>query len=363
MKNEGMKKEGMNRSARFLLFPLAVLFGLGVSARKFFFASKILRASKFSIPVINVGNLSVGGTGKSPHVEYLIRLLSPYLEVVCLSRGYGRKTNGFRFVNLSDIPDNVGDEPLQFKLNFPDIAVAVGEKRALAIPYILQNQPQTKTIILDDAFQHLAVTPYLNILLTTFENPYSSDYLLPVGSLREPRSAAKRAEIIVVTKSPSQLTELERANFEKKLGVESYQHLFFSSISYGALYALNNRSEILYLSKDMEVVLISGIANAEPLEQYLNQNSQKTLSLNFEDHHAFVEEDVSQVISVYKNLKSDKKIIITTEKDATRLRKFSNQFIENNVPVFIQPIQIVFHKNEEPYFDDCIKNYLLDFKN
>jgi len=353
----------MHRPARFLLFPFAVLFGLGVSARKFFFASKILRASKFSIPIINVGNLSVGGTGKSPHVEYLIRLLSPYLQVVCLSRGYGRKTNGFRFVLPTDSPETVGDEPLQFKLNFPDIVVAVGEKRALAIPYILQNEPKTKTLILDDAFQHLSVTPYLNILLTTFQNPYSSDYLLPVGSLRETRSAAKRAEIIIVTKSPSELTELEKTNFEKKLGVESYQHLFFSSISYGTLYGLNDRTQILYLNKDIEVVLISGIANVEPLEQYLIQNSQKTLSLNFEDHHAFVEEDINQVISVYKNLKSDKKIIVTTEKDATRLRKFSNQFIENNISIFVQPIQIVFHKNEHPHFDDCIKNYLLDFKN
>ena len=353
----------MNRPAKFLLFPLAALFGLGVSMRKFFFSSKILRSSKFSVPIISVGNLSVGGTGKSPLVEYLLRLLTPYIQVGCLSRGYGRKTNGFRFVNIDDSPDLVGDEPLQFKRNFPEITVAVGEKRSLAIPFILQNEPNTQALILDDAFQHLSVKPYLNILLTTFQNPYATDYLLPVGSLRESRSAAKRAEIIIVTKSPSSLSDIEMKNFEKKLGVESYQHLFFSSISYGTLYALNEPRHILYLKNDIEVVLISGIANAEPLEQYLNLNSKKTLSLNFEDHHNFVEEDINQVISIYENLQIDKKIIVTTEKDATRLRKFSKKFDEKNIPVFVQPIQVVFHKNSKINFDDLIKNYLLDFKN
>ncbi len=347
---------------RFLLFPLSALFALGIAFRKFFFSTNILRSSKFSVPVISVGNLSVGGTGKSPHVEYLVRLLSPYIKVACLSRGYGRKSTGFRFVSLNDTPETVGDEPLQFKTNFPELTIAVGEKRAFAIPFILQNEPYTQALILDDAFQHLAVTPYLNILLTTFQKPYSSDYLLPVGSLREPRSSAKKAEIIIVTKSPSQLSEVEMVNFEKRLGVESYQHLFFSFISYGTLYNLNDARHLLYLGTDMDVILISGIAQAEPLEQYLQQNSKKTLSLNFEDHHNFVDEDITQLISVFENLTSNRKIIVTTEKDATRLRKFSKIFQDKNIPVFVQPIQIVFHKNNKSSFDDCLKNYLLEFK-
>ena len=197
----------LRRAGRVLLAPLTVLYGLGVSLRSLFYTSGVLKHTTFSLPIISVGNLSVGGAGKTPHVEYLVQLLKDYVHVATLSRGYKRKTKGFLLVHPHQSATQVGDEPLQYKRKYPDVTVAVGENRSLAIPEMLQHAPQTQVILLDDAFQHIAIRPSLNILLTEHGQLFTDDFLLPSGRLREWRSAYERADTIIVSKCPPDLPE------------------------------------------------------------------------------------------------------------------------------------------------------------
>ncbi len=206
----------MNWFLRILLLPISLLYGLGTTIRVFLYETSSKKSVSFDIPIISVGNLSTGGTGKSPHVEYLIMLLRPYLNVATLSRGYGRKSKGFRVVTPEDTAETVGDEPLQFKRKFQDVLVTVGEERTMAIPQIMGHANNVQVILLDDAYQHLAVNPGLNILLTDYKRPFFKDFLLPSGNLREWPSGKKRADIIVVTKCPEEVTESNRAYFIKK---------------------------------------------------------------------------------------------------------------------------------------------------
>ena len=196
---------------RILLLPLALLYGLGVGFRNLLYRVGILRSVRFDLPVISVGNLSMGGAGKSPHIEYLIRWLDQFLEVAVLSRGFGRNTYGYRPVTSIDTAEMVGDEPLQFKRKFPNVAICVSESRALGVPELVKRNPETQCVLLDDAFQHLAVTPGLNILLTEFTHPFTRDWLLPSGRLREGRYNYRRADIIIVTKCPPDFTSVQRA--------------------------------------------------------------------------------------------------------------------------------------------------------
>ena len=203
--------------ARTLLSPFSILYGVGIWLRNIAYDTGLVKATKFSLPVISVGNLSVGGAGKSPHVEYLIELLKPYIDVATLSRGFMRKTKGFKLVKYQDTAESVGDEPLQYKRKYNDLVVAVSESRNTGIPMILQQHPNVQTILLDDAYQHRAVTPGLNILLTQFELPFTRDSLLPVGRLREWKAAYKRADIIIVTKCPKEITTDDKNKFIEEI--------------------------------------------------------------------------------------------------------------------------------------------------
>ena len=324
------------------------------------YISGISRSFTFSIPVINIGNLSVGGTGKSPHVEYLIRRLKDYLHIAVLSRGYRRKTYGHLDLNVNHTADQVGDEPLQIKLKFPQVPVAVNKNRSVGIPNIIKDHPETQLIILDDGFQHLAVKPYVNILLTEYSNPYSNDYLLPSGRLREWRFGQRRANIIVVTKCPKEPNQIEIEHWRKKLSLHKEQLLFFSYIKYGTPYNIFNSSKQYVLTESTHLILVSAIAQSDYLFNYIFPQVASVTEYHYEDHHYYSTKEVSDIIKKYKSLSHHNKIILTTEKDATRLQLFRSLFEEEKIPIYAMPIEVEFYENDK--FLSTIKNSLLEFK-
>lgn len=337
-----------------------MLYGIGVSVYQALFYSGFVKAVKFSFPVISIGNLSVGGTGKSPHIEYLIRLLKDYIHLGVLSRGYKRSTSGFLIVEPTHNAKEVGDEPGQMKNKFPDIAIAVSESRALGIPRLIRNFPDLNLILLDDAFQHLAVKPGLNILLTEFANPYTEDYLLPSGRLREWRFGAMRADVIIVTKCPEYLTESDFKSWRDKLQLRSHQSLFFSKIQYGIPYQIFQTGKQFLLNPGLHITLISAIAQSSYLVNYLSAQVASVTDYNFEDHHYFNESELLALLTKHNQLSHDNKMILTTEKDATRLILFKEFFQQRGIEVYAIPIEVNFYQQE--LFDQFIKSYLLEFK-
>jgi tetraacyldisaccharide 4'-kinase len=316
------------------------------------------------VPTICVGNLSVGGAGKTPHVEYLIRLLQPYINTAVLSRGYRRKTQGFLFVTPNLTAEDVGDEPLQYKRKYADVVVAVGERRAFAIPQILQRYGQVQVVLLDDAFQHLAVKPYLSILLTEYENPYFQDYWLPMGRLREGRSGARRAQIVVVTKCPEDPQDIDFEYFRENLDLLPSQNLYFSYIRYGTPYSWFDANLRFPIDAQTHVFLFCAIAKPEYLVNYLNSQAALVTTLEFEDHRFFTNYDIAQFKRLFEEIETPRKVLLTTEKDAVRLDVHRAYIEENNMEVFIIPIETAFHQErpDAPTFDSDIKKYLLDFR-
>lgn len=345
-----------------LLSPLSLLYGIGVSLRNMLYDAEVIKASKFSLPLIGVGNLSIGGAGKTPHIEYLIRLLSPYIEVATLSRGYNRSTTGFRFVTPGDSALVSGDEPLMYVRKFQGLTVAVCENRALAIPQMVQRYPGIQTILLDDAFQHRSVQPYIQILLSPYDRPFTRDYLLPGGRLREWRSAYKRADVIIVSKCPANITEAEKQAMIKELDPKAHQRVFFTQYRYGRIYQFYDARYAMEISKDHDILLISAIANTAYLNDYLNKTAKSHDSIEFEDHHYFTERDVNEIIAAFFKRNSTQRYVLTTEKDAVRLLPFRQKLFDAKVPVFVLPVEVEFLFGEGPIYDDYIKNKLLDFK-
>jgi tetraacyldisaccharide 4'-kinase len=347
---------------KLLLAPFSLLYGVGVSVRDMLYRNGVLKGVEFNVPVISVGNLSVGGAGKTPHIEYLIRLLKEYLEVATLSRGYSRKTKGFLTVQAGMTAEQVGDEPLQFKRKFPDIHVTVAESRTFGIPQIMMDRPSTQVVLLDDAFQHRSIKPGLNILLTEFDQPFTRDYLLPSGRLREWRSAYRRADIIVVSKCPLRVTEAERQALIGEINPLPHQQLFFSYYDYLQPYFILDSRYQLHLREDMDVLLICAIAGTDYLVRYLEERVNTVTVLEYEDHHYFTKHDVAHLQSTYERLESDKKVVITTEKDAMRLELHKTFLQEQRLPVFALPVQVRFHFGQGPAFDEQIKSFLLNFR-
>lgn len=329
---------------RKILFPFAVLYGFITSFRNFLFDKGILKSHSFDLPIIAVGNLSVGGTGKTPQIEYLIRLLSPTNKIATLSRGYKRKSEGFILADASSNAEILGDEPFQFYQKFPNILVAVDANRKNGIEQLIQiSQPDI--ILLDDAFQHRKVKAGFYILLTAYNDLYANDFILPTGNLRESRSGAERANTVVVTKCPPNLSDKEKNDIERKLQLESLQKLFFTSIAYDE-FIFSEESQISVSEiKNSEKLLLAGIAKPEPFFDYLK--NEKDIILTYPDHHHFSEKDISEIIE-----KSKGKIIITTEKDFVRLK--------GNLPkeqLFYLPIKSEFLQNQK-VFDKTILNYV-----
>ena len=335
---------------RILLFPFAILYGFITSIRNFLFDNGILKSTSFSVPVIAVGNLSVGGTGKTPQIEYLIRLLSEKFKVATLSRGYKRKSEGFILADDSVNAEIIGDEPFQYYKKFPKIRVAVDADRTNGIQKLLNQINPPEIILLDDAYQHRKVKADLYILLTAYNDLYADDFMLPTGNLRESRSGADRAKIVIVTKCPESLSLDEKNKIKSKLKLKPHQQLFFTSINYEeTVFSKETEIPVTKIQK-MDKVLLAGIAKPEPFFNYLKKPNDDLLK--FPDHHDFSDDEIVEI-----KAKSSDKLIITTEKDYVRIAdKFPKE------QLFYLPIQSSFLENRNN-FDETILQFLNDFSN
>ena len=310
------------------------------------------------MPVICVGNLAVGGTGKSPMVEFLIKALKNEFAIAILSRGYKRKTKGYALANETSTVLQIGDEPMQFHIKFPDVPIAVGEERLVAIPQLLHDLPSTEVIILDDAFQHRSVKAGLNILLTDYNNLFSRDWYLPTGDLRDEPRSYKRADIMVVTKCPHEIDESEKEKLSEELHVLSYQKIFFSAIKYGTPYHLVNKNEKV-VSDKTEVLLLTGIANPRSIKKFVFENYSTYYQSSYNDHHIYTIDDLREILKRFSNISAKDKIILTTEKDAVRLAKFHNEIAD--LPFYVIPVEPEFLFNEREVFTGLIANFIREF--
>lgn len=347
------------KSFRVLLLPFAILFWLAVVVRNWLYDKRFIKSISFGLPLICVGNLSVGGTGKSPMVEYLVKHLKSRFKVATLSRGYKRKTKGYALASQESTAIDIGDEPMQFHLKFPDVPVAVGEERLDAIPQLLHDRPETQAIILDDAFQHRIVKAGLNILLTEYGNLFTRDFFLPTGDLRDQRKSYKRAQVIIVTKCKPGLTQDERDKIIKEIKPLVHQKVFFTCISYGTPYHITNK-EFRFFDEKTEVLLVTGIANPRPLKLFLEQRVETYYLASYSDHHIFSMVDWKDIRKRFEAMTAEKKIILTTEKDAMRLLKFSQEM--NGMPFYVLPIEHKFLFNQENEFNEVVIQFIQNFK-
>ncbi|MBN8688447.1 MAG: tetraacyldisaccharide 4'-kinase [Chitinophagales bacterium] len=347
------------KSFRIFLLPFALLYWLVIGIRNWMFDKKILPSSSFGLPLICVGNLSVGGTGKSPMVEYLVLSLKDRYKLGTLSRGYKRKTTGYALADEKTTALEIGDEPMQFHLKFPDLPVAVGEERIVAIPQLLHDRPETQVIILDDAFQHRTVRAGLNILLTDYNNLFTRDFYLPTGDLRDLKSSYKRAEVIVVTKCRKDLDETEKKKIIREIRPVPGQQVFFTCIDYSRPYHIITREE-RGLESTVDILLVTGIANPRPLKKMLEDYSNTYQMLQYADHHIFTIDDLQEIRRTFDKLTATDKVILTTEKDAVRLLKFSEEIRE--LPLYVVPVRHRFLFDEGPVFDKRVSDFILHFK-
>lgn len=346
---------------KLLLFPFAFLYGAGIFFRNWLYDSGILPSKEFSTSVIGIGNLSAGGAGKSPMTEYLIRLLKTNFQIATLSRGYKRHSTGFILADKESTSFQIGDEPLQFKKKFPDTIISVDENRKNGIQKLLARFPELKVILLDDAFQHRKVKPGLNILLSDYGKMYYDDYLLPVGTLREWRMGKKRADAIVVTKCPHNLTPVEKRIILKKISPDPHQRIFFSNIKYGDPVAVFPSTPPLLLdekAKGLYVILLTGISNPRPLEDFLFTKKVKMISLTYPDHHEYTLVETTRLIEKFNSIPDSNKIIITTEKDAMRLDKPGLVEVLHKLPMYYIPIETTFDEKEKEDFNQLINDYV-----
>lgn len=328
---------------RILLFPLAVLYRLITSVRNKLYDLRMRPSVAFEVPVICVGNLTVGGTGKTPMIEHLIRLCSRKYQVATLSRGYGRNTKGFRLASADDTANTIGDEPLQFFRKFNDkITVAVGEDRAFSIPAILQEKESVDLILLDDGFQHRSVRPHFSIVLSEYYRPFYKDFLLPAGHLRESRKGIGRAQVVVVTKCPSDLQEDEMIKIEHAIRKYADLPVFFSKIHYGELIAFGASQQA---SRD--VILVTGIGNSKPLLDYAAQSFKVLSHLKFPDHYAYTLADLNKLQQELDKFPGSS--LVTTEKDWVKLTDPELKLITEKLPFFYLPIEIDFLKSGEDF--------------
>lgn len=327
---------------RKLLFPFSMLYAGTMLMRNTLYNWNWLKSKSYDIPLISVGNLSMGGTGKSPMIEYLVSLLKKDQRVAVLSRGYKRKTKGFREVLEESTVAQVGDEPLQIKRKFPMVQVAVCEDRQFGIERL---KDFADVILLDDAFQHRKVNPSISILLTSFDRLYVNDWVVPMGNLREPRAGAKRADIVVVTKCPEELSASAMETIKNRLKLQPYQHVFFSKIGYDQEIKSSTESHPLSFLKDKSFTLVTGIANPTPLVAFLKQQGLTFLHKSFGDHHNFTVSEITEL--------AQEKLLLTTEKDFMRLQPS----LGNN-ELFYLPISTEFINHEKNQFDEIIRSSL-----
>ena len=357
----------MNRSNRYkwrlLLSPFSWLFGLVVWARNILYDNGILPSTGFNIPVISVGNITVGGTGKTPHVEYLVELLHDNLSVATLSRGYLRKTRDFRVGSASSTAREIADEPMQIKQRFPDATVAVDRNRVNGVKKLMKQTPPVDVILLDDAFQHRSIRPGFSILLIGHDRPMDRDHLLPAGDLREPARNRNRANIILVTRCPERMKPIERREIVNNMGLSIGQHLFFTTIRYGDLAPVfqdaAKRDTAWFREQAGGVLIVTGIAHPRPIRQYARSINTNIREIYFPDHHWYSGKDMDRITSTFKELKSEWKevLILTTEKDAMRLREHR---VTEELRDSMRAVRIHVHflNDDKENFDQQIRNYV-----
>jgi tetraacyldisaccharide 4'-kinase len=350
-----------------LLYPLTLLYGMSVWIRNRLFDYKFIKSNEYTLPIISVGNITVGGTGKTPHIEYLIRLLKYEFKIATLSRGYKRKTSGFFLGSLTSSAEEIGDEPRQLKQKFPEIAVAVDGNRHRGINKLLKLEQGLNTILLDDAFQHRHVTCGLSILLVDYNRPISSDFLLPLGRLREPASERLRADVIIVTKCPKVIKPIDKRLLEKELIMFPYQKIFFTTIEYSEpepVFRGSTKPISFESLKQLNpaLILLAGIANPELLKEHLQVASSQIKSLIYPDHYNYTARDMHELIETFSSSSAQNKFIITTEKDAMRLQHFTALEEEIKAAMYYIPIHVEFLENEGKNFNHLITNYVRNNK-
>lgn len=345
---------------KFLLYPVSLIYGFVMAIRNKLYDFKILKSKEFAIPVISIGNITVGGTGKTPHTEYLIKLLKQDYRVSALSRGYKRKSQGFRLVDTESTVGEVGDEPLQMKRKYPGVTVAVCENRVVGVEELMHHTPSPDVVILDDAFQHRRITPGLNILLIDYNKQIKDDYILPLGRLRESKHQARRANIIIITKCPNEITPITRRIMAKDVHLYPYQDLYFTTMVYGQLCPVFPQARPMDLFNDprhMAILAVAGVAAPEYVFRHILQMTKEVDTMVFPDHHNFSDQNIVKIMQRYEQLKNPQKIIVTTEKDTVRMMQLELP-VEMKKILYYLPYQVKFLDREGKQFDKKILGYV-----
>ncbi len=346
----------------FFLYPISLFYAFGVKFRNMLFDYKILKSKEFDLPIICVGNITVGGTGKTPHVEYLIEILKEKYKIAVLSRGYKRKTKGFFLANAASTFEEIGDEPAQIKRKFADIEVAVDEKRVHGVRNLLEKFENIDVILLDDAFQHRYIYPGLSLVLIDYNRLVFNDHYLPYGRLRDSIRQLHRAGIILITKTPENIKPIDMRIISKDLNLLSYQTLYFTGLEYGKIQPIFKECDLLLdkdISKthDYSCLLVSGIADSTLFRKHVEGFVKEITELKYADHHAYTVDDDKKIFEMYQAIANENKFIITTEKDAVRFLK--NEFLNPEIKkrLFYISINISVLNNEKEIFE----NQIIDF--
>ncbi len=343
---------------RKFLMPFSYLYQGIINFRHMLFNMGVLKTRSFKTPTINVGNLALGGTGKTPHIEYLIRFLSEDYRVATLSRGYKRKTKGFILADNHHSFEDIGDEPKQLKTQFPNILVSVDANRCRGVEQLEHLSDKPDIILLDDAYQHRYINPGFNILLTDYSNPFWEDDLLPAGNLRDSKGQVRRADVVLITKTPEEIKPIQKRIIKKHVNLFPYQHLFFTNIKYGKLVSIGS-GKAPERTSGYSALMLTGIANPSHLEHYLSEHFQELIPFTFPDHYAFKESDFDKILQKYEGIQNEYKIIVTTLKDAVRLKDNVNFAKLVDLPIFYQSIEIgFFDESDQKKFNELILKYV-----
>lgn len=349
----------MNDGLKILLLPLSLLYGVITFIRNKFYDWHILPEKKFDVHTIGVGNLAVGGAGKTPLVEYLIRLLlKENTSIATLSRGYKRKTSGFVLADDTSTALEIGDEPLIYKSKYK-VQVAVDASRVNGVKNLNKLNPAPKIILLDDVFQHRAIKCGLNIVVSEYNNLFFNDSMLPSGTLREFKSGISRADIIIVSKTPERTSAVEIRTILRDVNPMAHQQVFFSYLSYGELYSISNAEDKLDTLNDLyrhKIITFAGIANAQPMINYLKEYAADVKHLAFDDHHEYSLKDLEDIDRYYHSFEPGNKILVTTEKDLMRLKNTSVWEVAKRMQIYILPVEVKF-KDKEEEFNEMILKY------
>jgi tetraacyldisaccharide 4'-kinase len=345
----------------YLLVPFSVFYAFIVKTRNAFYDWRIFRSVEFRIPIISVGNITVGGTGKTPHTEYIVNLLTPIGNVAVLSRGYKRKSKGFIKATTESTVSEIGDEPAQVKRKFPLVQVAVDSKRIHGINQLMSDDAELKAIILDDAFQHRSVSPGISILLIDYNRPLSSDFILPAGRLREPSTGIDRADIVIFTKCPEVISPIDQRLLGLKLDLKPYQTLYFTQFVYGnplPVFESNKATWAFDSVNKPEVLAITGVAQPRLFLEHVVKMASLIKHLEYPDHFNFSDKEVDGIQAEYEKIQSENKVILTTEKDAIRLMSMNSFSEAVKSAMYYIPIEVAFLNEGKDHFDNQIVSYV-----